>query len=107
MMCKVTSLFSNRKAGDTGNLKNLSNLNVMPSIERVSLINPVFYEFYFRYDHMYTLEIRLTDTKNDSKFEIVRSYTSWYDEDGNLRQDLLEPVVTKLHDSLLTEKKEK
>lgn len=60
-----------------------------------------------KYDPMYTLEIRMTDKNRDNKTEIVKSVASWFDEEGGLRSDLFNPEVYKLHDSLLSEKKDK
>lgn len=65
--------------------------------------------FSSRFDDKYHLDITLFGGKSKNKREasIVRSVEKFFDEEGVLLFDLLEPEVSKLHDSLLKEKKEK
>lgn len=44
-------------------------------------------------------------TKKDASF--IKSVANFFDEEGVLLYDLLEPEICKLHDSLLKEKKDK
>ena len=62
-----------------------------------------------KYDDKYHLDITLHGGKSKAKREasVVRSVANFFDEDGVLLFDLLEPEVSKLHDSLLKDKKDK
>lgn len=62
-----------------------------------------------KFDDKYHLDITLFCGKGKTKREasFMKSVASYFDEDGVLLYDLLEPDVCKLHDSLLKEKKDK
>lgn len=62
-----------------------------------------------RFDDVYHLQVQFKDGKTrktrEAKFE--KSIANWFDESGTLLTDLFEPELCKLHNSLLSEKKEK
>ncbi|KAG8225122.1 hypothetical protein J437_LFUL006145 [Ladona fulva] len=62
-----------------------------------------------KYDDKYNLALIYRDSKNGSVREatLTKSVACFFDENGVLLYDLLEPEVVKLHNSLLSEKKEK
>uniref|UniRef100_A0A131YHA7 Signal peptidase complex subunit 2 n=1 Tax=Rhipicephalus appendiculatus TaxID=34631 RepID=A0A131YHA7_RHIAP len=62
-----------------------------------------------RFDHIYHLQIHYKDgkTKKTREAKLEKSIASWFDENGTLVGDLFDPEVCKLHNSLLSEKKEK
>jgi len=62
-----------------------------------------------RFDDIYHLYISFTDgiTNKTREAEMSKSISCWFDTNGVLLYDLFEPEVSKLHSSLLTEKKKK
>lgn len=62
-----------------------------------------------RFDDVYNLVVSFTDgvTKSTREASVQKSISCWFDENGTLLFDLFEPEVTKLHSSLLSEKKKK
>ncbi|GFV87286.1 probable signal peptidase complex subunit 2 [Trichonephila clavipes] len=62
-----------------------------------------------RFDDMYHLFISYTDgvTHKTREAEFEKSISCWFDTNGTLLYDLFEPEVSKLHSSLLSEKKKK
>lgn len=62
-----------------------------------------------RYDDMYHLQAHYRDgkTRKTREATLEKSIASWFDEKGHLLYDLFDPEVTKLHNSLLSAKKEK
>lgn len=64
---------------------------------------------YFRYDDKYTLVLTLHDIKTGQKREtsFKRSVADFIDVNGGIVHEIVESKVTKLHNSLLSEKKEK
>lgn len=65
--------------------------------------------FFFRYDDKYNLTLSVKDGKT-GKIKtswISKSVANYIDENGIVIHELIEPDVTKLHNSLLSEKKEK
>jgi len=61
-----------------------------------------------RYDDMYSLNATFTDgeTGETRNASMTKSVANFFDENGSICEDNFCPVVTKLHDSLTTEKKE-
>lgn len=63
-----------------------------------------------RFDDIYHLVVSYSNSGKSSQAreaKIEKSVASWFDENGTLVFDLFEVEVSKLHNSLLTEKKEK
>uniref|UniRef100_A0A0A9WHH1 Signal peptidase complex subunit 2 n=1 Tax=Lygus hesperus TaxID=30085 RepID=A0A0A9WHH1_LYGHE len=62
-----------------------------------------------KYDDKYNLTISVKDGKTGNLRigSVVRSVANFIDDNGLILHDLVEPEVTKLHSSLLSEKKEK
>ncbi|XP_075213433.1 signal peptidase complex subunit Spase25 [Lycorma delicatula] len=62
-----------------------------------------------KYDDKYNLVLTCRDGKSGAVREatMVRSVANFFDENGVLIFDLLEPEVTRLHNSLLLERKDK
>ena len=60
-----------------------------------------------KYDDQYELVLNLKDGKTGKSREgkSKRSVAQYFDENGVLLMDLLEPEVTKLHNSLLSSRK--
>ncbi|KAK9510487.1 hypothetical protein O3M35_005266 [Rhynocoris fuscipes] len=65
--------------------------------------------FLKKYDDKYNLSLVMKDGKTGAvrSATIVRSVANFIDENGVILQDLIEPEVSKLHNSLLAERKEK
>jgi len=62
-----------------------------------------------KYDDIYELSLSYTDGKTNAKREttIKKSVGDFIDENGVICQDIIEPVVMKLHNSLASGKKDK
>ena len=58
---------------------------------------------------MYHLQVSYKDgvTNKSRSFSLSKSVANFYDEDGYLCMDKLEPEIKKIHASLTSEKKEK
>merc|ERR1712088_197309 len=62
-----------------------------------------------KYDDIYELSLSFTDGKTNARREttIKKSVGDFIDENGVICQDIIEPVVLKLHNSLASGKKDK
>jgi len=62
-----------------------------------------------RYDDIYELMLEFKDgkTKKSRKSTSKRSVAQYFDENGTLVMEQLEPEVTKLHNNLLSSRKSK
>ncbi|XP_037075086.1 probable signal peptidase complex subunit 2 [Pollicipes pollicipes] len=62
-----------------------------------------------RFDDSYTLSIRYVEgaSARQRQASVTRTVAAFFDENGVLVRDCLQPVVTKLHNSLLAGKKDK
>lgn len=72
------------------------------------LIN-VLYNLIPRFDDMYTLSLSCFKGKNatEKTVQFEKSVACFFDTEGNLLLDLLEPEVLKLHNNLTSGKKDK
>lgn len=63
----------------------------------------------FRYDDKYWLSLTYKDSKTGTvrEAESCKSVAHYIDENGTVVYEMVEPEVSKLHNSLLSEKKEK
>jgi hypothetical protein len=74
-----------------------------------SSIDVVFQFVCFRYDDKYNLVLSCKDGKTGTLrgATLVKSVANFFDENGTLIYELLEPEISKLHNSLLSDRKEK
>lgn len=63
--------------------------------------------FFPRFDDMYTLSITCYKGKGEKTVQFEKSVANFFDTDGNLLLELLEPEVLKLHSNVTSGKKEK
>jgi signal peptidase complex subunit 2 len=64
---------------------------------------------YFRYDDKYRLVLAFKDSKTGSQREtdLTKSVAHFVDVNGSVVHEIVENEVTKLHNSLLSERKDK
>ena len=62
---------------------------------------------HFRYDDQYQLCISYTDGQTNERrtFDLTKSVSCFYDENGGVCMDLFQPEVVKIHTSLSPIKK--
>merc|ERR1711879_1108429 len=62
-----------------------------------------------KYDDKYELSLTFIDGKTNARREttVTRTVGDFIDDNGVICQDIVEPVVMKMHNSLTTSKKEK
>lgn len=65
--------------------------------------------FFSRYDDKYILTLSVRDPKTGAErsTSVKKSVANFIDVDGYVVQEIVDTEVTKLHNSLLSEKKEK
>jgi hypothetical protein len=60
-----------------------------------------------RFDDIYTLSLTCFKGKTEKTAQFDKSVANFFDNDGNLLLDLLEPEVLKVHSNIVSGKKEK
>lgn len=68
-----------------------------------------FYNLFCRYDDKYTFHLVFRDGKTGKRREasFIKSVANFIDVNGVICQDIIEPEIIKLHNSLLSDRKEK
>jgi Microsomal signal peptidase 25 kDa subunit (SPC25). len=80
---------------------------MMLAVQELTFTFIVWLSFDYRYDDMYNLVLQYKDTKTGvtRSEQFNKSVANYFDETGLLLPDLVENDVSRLHNSILAEKK--